>query len=68
MSVTVHDLGGRVVKEVYSGLDSSGRYQRAWDGTDSTGKLLAPGVYLVRLEIEADSGTEGKTAVVSLVY
>jgi len=68
VSVRAYDLAGRLVKEIYSGLDSSGRYQQVWDGTDQGRAQVAPGIYLVQLEIEADSGTEGKTAIVSLVY
>ncbi len=68
VSVRVYDLSGRIVKEIYSGLDSSRRYQRTWDGTDNGGDLLPPGVYLVRVEIDSDSGVKSRTAVVSLVY
>jgi hypothetical protein len=68
VSVRAYDLAGRLVKEIYYGLDSSGRYQKAWDGTDNGRQKMGPGIYLVHLEIEADSGTEGKTAIVSLAY
>ena len=68
VSVKAYDLAGRLVKEIYYGLDSSGRYQKVWDGTDDDRQKMGPGIYLVHLEIEADSGTEGKTAIVSLAY
>lgn len=68
VSVKAYDLAGRLVKEIYYGLDSSGRYQKVWDGTDDNRQKMEPGIYLVHLEIEADSGTEGKTAIVSLAY
>ena len=68
VSVRAYDLAGRLVKEIYYGLDSSGRYQKVWDGTDDGRQKMGPGIYLVHLAIEADSGTEGKTAIVSLAY
>ena len=68
VSVKAYDLAGRLVKEIYYGLDSSGRYQKVWDGTDDDRQKMGPGIYLVHLEIEADSGIEGKTAIVSLAY
>jgi len=68
VSVEVYDLTGRRVQAVYDGLDSSGRFQRAWDGTDASGNKLSPGIYLVRVTIDADSGTESKTQIVPLVY
>ena len=68
VSVRVYDLSGRIVKEIYTGLDSSRRYQRTWDGTNNSGDRVAPGIYLVRVEIDTDAGIESRTAVVSLVY
>ena len=68
VSVRAYDLAGRLVKEIHYGLDSSGRYQKVWDGTDDNRQKMEPGIYLVHLEIEADSGTEGRTAIVSLAY
>ena len=68
VSVQVYDLAGRLRRVLYSDLDISGRYQRVWDGADDNGQMLSPGVYLVRVEVAADTGTESKTAVVPLVY
>jgi hypothetical protein len=68
VSVKVYDLAGRLRREVYSGLDSSGRYQRAWDGADDSGQKLSPGVYFVCVEVAADTGTVSKTAIVPLVF
>ena len=68
VSVDIYDLSGRRIKAIYSGLDPSKRYQRAWDGTDGSGAKVLPGIYLVRVEIDADSGSESKTKLVPIVY
>ena len=68
VAVEVYDLNGRLRRVIHSGLDASGRYRRIWDGADDSGKMLPPGVYLVRVEVVADTGTESKTAIVPLVY
>ena len=68
VSVSIHDTSGRLRKEIYSGHDSSGRYQRVWDGSDNDGQLLLPGTYLLRVEVETDTVTESKTETLSLVY
>ncbi len=68
VSAVVYDLAGRRRKVVYSGLDGSGRFGRPWDGTDDAGRTLPPGLYLVRVEIDADTGTESRTAIVPVVY
>ena len=68
VAVEIYDLSGRRIKEIYSGLDPSRRYQRAWDGTDESGAKVLPGIYLMRVEIDADSGFESKTKIVPIVY
>ena len=42
------DLTGRVVRELASGRQKPGRYTVRWDGRDSRGRSLAPGVYFCR--------------------
>ena len=68
VSVQIYDLAGSLRRVLYSDLDISGRYQRVWDGADDNGQMVSPGVYLVRVEVAADTGKESKTAVVPLVY
>ncbi len=68
VSVQVYDLAGHRKRVLYSDLDISGRYQRIWDGADNNGQMLSPGVYLVRVEVAADTGKESKTAILPLVY
>jgi flagellar hook assembly protein FlgD len=44
--VRIYNLKGQLVKE----LDLFGK--AAWDGTDSSGKRLGSGIYLIRTEID----------------
>jgi len=48
--VAVYDLAGRKVITLASGLQSAGRYQVQWDGTDNTGTHLSSGIYFYRLQ------------------
>ena len=58
VEMEVYDLGGRLVRRLMAQREeSAGRYRIAWDGTDDSGQLAPPGVYAVRLFVEAD--TEG---------
>ena len=68
VSAVVYDLGGRSRRVLYSGLHGSGRFARAWDGTDDAGRKLPPGLYVVRVEIDADTGTESRMAIVPVAY
>jgi hypothetical protein len=58
--VTVHDLSGRMVRELGRGRWSPGSYTLEWDGNDATGRRVAAGVYFVR-------GSVGGTRVQSRV-
>ena len=50
VTLVVHDVSGRVVKTLRSGvMESPGRHQVGWDGMDSAGQPVGSGVYLVRL-------------------
>jgi hypothetical protein len=68
VSLEVFDLAGRMRARIHADRQVSGRTGRPWDGTDGQGRLLEPGLYLVRLKVEADRGTSTGQAVVSLVY
>ena len=46
----VFDVQGQKVKTLADGYAGPGVYQVEWDGTDASGKSVATGVYLVRLQ------------------
>ena len=50
--LAVYDLLGRQVAVLLEGQKSAGRYVVTWDGRDESGRLMAAGVYLYRLETE----------------
>jgi len=49
VTLTVHDLPGRVVRTLWSGQIDEGRHPVVWNGTDDRGARSPSGVYLVRL-------------------
>jgi hypothetical protein len=51
----VHDVAGRLVRELASEHLPAGAHEFRWDGTAANGRPVSAGVYLVRLESE--SGT-----------
>ena len=67
-ALVVYDLRGTRIGEVFRGPAQSGRFATTWDGRDPAGALLAPGLYVLRLEVETDGGTRGRERIVSLVY
>ena len=50
VTVSVHDLGGRLLKVLAEGQYGSGQFSLAWDGRDSAGRARASGAYFIRLE------------------
>jgi hypothetical protein len=49
-SVSIYDVGGRLVQRLASGRHGQGSYTVRWDGTDESGAATGQGVYLVRVE------------------
>jgi hypothetical protein len=47
--LTLHDLTGRVVRTLADGVMRPGRYCTRWSGADNLGRVLANGVYFVRM-------------------
>jgi hypothetical protein len=56
IKVTIYNILGMVIQEVYSGMVESGRHYLQWNGTDLLGKRVASGLYFYRLEIEGREG------------
>ena len=52
VSLTVYDVLGRRVRQVWQGPLGAGRHRFTWDGRDGAGKAVAAGVYLYQVEID----------------
>jgi hypothetical protein len=48
----VYDVHGQIVRTLVDGQRSAGTDSATWDGRDATGREVASGVYLYRLEVE----------------
>jgi hypothetical protein len=57
-SLTVYDVLGREVTTLLTNQLPKGRHSVLWDGTDDRGTRVSAGVYFVRLESRAGSGTK----------
>jgi gliding motility-associated-like protein len=68
VSVGIFDLSGRLVKRVYSGEEPLGEYSHLWDGTDSSNRLVPPGLYLYRIVVDVHSGQETENGILSVAY
>lgn len=63
VSVSIHDIGGRVVWGLPPRMSSAGGHAVAWDGCDWSGCSVSPGTYLCRITTE--TGTASARLVVA---
>ena len=50
ISLSVHDISGRLVKNLITGNLKVGNYSVNWDGKDENGRKVASGIYFYQLE------------------
>jgi hypothetical protein len=55
--VAVHDVRGRLVRVLEDGVRTAGECRLSWDGTDSGGRRLAPGLYFARVKAAGEKAT-----------
>ena len=68
LTVALYDLAGRKRRVLWDEQPAAaGRKRLAWDGRDDSGRLVAPGHYLLRVEIDADRA-DVWTGLVGVVY
>ena len=69
VSVSVYDLSGTMVAQIIEERDDPrGVYSLSWTGHDAHGDLVAPGIYIARVEVESQSESTASTAVQRLVH
>jgi hypothetical protein len=72
LKIQIFDLTGKLVKTVFDGPSKAFAYISSnsflWDGRDDNGKLVRPGVYLLRVMINADAGAESIFKTITVVY
>ena len=65
-AVKVYDLSGRLVRSLAGRTGAEQLF--SWDGTAEGGDLAPPGMYVVRVEVDAQAATKTAIRAVSLVY
>ena len=61
VSLRVHDVLGRRVRQVWQGPLRAGQHRFVWDGRDEAGRAVAAGVYVYRVEIDGRVETKKTT-------
>ncbi len=63
VALTVHDVSGRLVRRLESGLRPAGKYVARWDGADGRGRTVPAGVYFVRLNTNGETSSRRVTLI-----
>ena len=68
VQIDIFDLSGRQVTQVGPVGHTAGTTEISWDGKDSSGNLLPPGLYLYHLKVGGTASSSTQTGTLSLVY
>ena len=70
VELTLHDLTGRRVRQLQADQPNgpASTSLDSWDGRDDGERLVPPGLYLLRLSVSTDTGSETQTRLVHLAY
>ena len=68
VKVGIYALDGRRVWQAQPEAQAAGRHTARWDGRDGAGQLVGPGIYLARVEVETDKGSEIRLQPVAVAY
>ncbi len=66
-ALALYDLAGRQVAEVEATPTATG-HRFIWTGRNASGALVAPGIYLYRLDLGAESGPGTHAGAISVIY
>lgn len=61
IKLAIYDIRGRLVKVLFQGVQTAGEHSMVWNGTDENGRIVASGVYLLKLQSNGFSQTRKLT-------
>jgi hypothetical protein len=67
VSADIYDLNGRLVRRLER-VVSSGGHSVSWDGRNEGGATVAPGLYVLRLWVNADRAGSALVRLISVAY
>ena len=68
LEVQIFDLAGRLVADVAGTGTQSGVFEHQWDGRDAGGEVVAPGIYVYKISLDTDRGSQAASGLVAVAY
>ena len=66
--IDVYTLTGHRVALISDAATTAGHQTYQWDGRDSHGRIVPPGIYILRVTAEGDALTRSENRLISVVY
>ena len=66
--IGIYNLTGHRVALISDAATTAGHQTYQWDGRDSQGRTVAPGIYMLRVTAEGDALTRSENRLISVVY
>jgi len=57
LSISVYNMLGQKVRDLYSGRQASGVYSVSWDGSGNSGEKSSSGIYFLRIEVGGEKAS-----------
>lgn len=63
VSLKVVDMTGKVIKELFKGVQESGDHLQTWNGNNSNGRMSSSGVYMILIEFNGTQLSKKMTLI-----
>ena len=67
-TVRIYALDGRLIQQGQAERGADGLWGYSWSGMDSAGRVVDPGIYLIRISLDAQTGGEHRARTIAVAY
>lgn len=67
-TVKIYALDGRLIQERDARRGADGLWSYSWSGVDLGGQVVAPGIYVVRISLDAQTGEKSRARTLAVAY
>ncbi|MBT5448629.1 MAG: hypothetical protein HOK90_05505 [Gemmatimonadetes bacterium] len=68
VEVNVYSLDGRLVRSLTGDRSADGFLVYPWDGANASGQRVPPGIYVVKIEVDAQADVQGLSQIINVAY
>ena len=68
VAVDIYALDGRQVGSLAGGRNSDGFFVYEWNGADAEGRRVPPGIYVCRIQIDAQAEVQNLAQIINVAY